>query len=567
MPERGDFAVPALLTEFESETIDGICSSPALSKSVELRLEVIDPEVVFELTKHPIGEERARFALTALRIGILSLRAAAGQLDSVSVKQTGDKLIADIRDLLTGRARELTNSIATSLTRYFDPATGFVSQKLESLVKKDGDMARVLSEHLGSDDSVLARTLAGYLGQQSPVFKLLSPTEAQGIRAQVEETLNEALAEQRRQVLQEFSLDSKESALSRLIQEMQEIQAELKSDFSGQADKIRNEFSLDKPDSALCRLVSKVDAAQKAISDQFSSDNDASVMNRFSKLLANTSAIIDKNLTLDDEQSALSRLKREIQGAIDGLVQRNDAFHSEVRETLARLDSRREEAARSTSHGAAFEDQLKGLLAAESQKFGDIYEATGNTTGTIKNCKVGDCVTELGPDSQAPEVRIVWEAKEDKSYDLRRALAELDTARKNRQAQIGIFVFSRQTAPEDLNSFSRYGNDVVVIWNESDVTTDVLVRAAYSVARALAIRQKAVAAKTDATTQEIELAVRAVEKHIRQLEEIETWAGTIESNSKKILERTKRMREALIDEIGRLDENLTALKSETGASE
>ena len=559
--------MPALLTEFESETIDGICSSPALSKSVELRLEVIDPEVVFELTKHPIGEERARFALTALRIGILSLRAAAGQLDSVSVKQTGDKLIADIRDLLTGRARELTNSIATSLTRYFDPATGFVSQKLESLVKKDGDMARVLSEHLGSDDSVLARTLAGYLGQQSPVFKLLSPTEAQGIRAQVEETLNEALAEQRRQVLQEFSLDSKESALSRLIQEMQEIQAELKSDFSGQADKIRNEFSLDKPDSALCRLVSKVDAAQKAISDQFSSDNDASVMNRFSKLLANTSAIIDKNLTLDDEQSALSRLKREIQGAIDGLVQRNDAFHSEVRETLARLDSRREEAARSTSHGAAFEDQLKGLLAAESQKFGDIYEATGNTTGTIKNCKVGDCVTELGPDSQAPEVRIVWEAKEDKSYDLRRALAELDTARKNRQAQIGIFVFSRQTAPEDLNSFSRYGNDVVVIWNESDVTTDVLVRAAYSVARALAIRQKAVAAKTDATTQEIELAVRAVEKHIRQLEEIETWAGTIESNSKKILERTKRMREALIDEIGRLDENLTALKSETGASE
>src|ERR1041385_9166144 len=157
MPERGDFAVPALLTEFESETIDGICSSPALSKSVELRLEVIDPEVVFELTKHPIGDERARFALTALRIGILSLRAAAGQLDSVSVKQTGDKLIADIRDLLTGRARELTNSIATSLTRYFDPATGFVSQKLESLVKKDGDMARVLREHLGSDDSVLAR--------------------------------------------------------------------------------------------------------------------------------------------------------------------------------------------------------------------------------------------------------------------------------------------------------------------------------------------------------------------------------------------------------------------------
>jgi CO dehydrogenase/acetyl-CoA synthase alpha subunit len=164
-------------------------------------------------------------------------------------------------------------------------------------------------------------------------------------------------------------------------------------------------------------------------------------------------------------------------------------------------------------------------------------------------------------------VRIVWEAKQDKSYDLKRALAELDTARKNRQAQIGVFVFSRITAPDGLSSFSRYGNDIVVVWDESDITNDVFVHAAYSVARALAIRQKVVSAKTDATTQEIELAVRAVEKHIRQLEDIETWAGTIESNSKKLLERTKRMREALTDEIERLDESLVAFKSDVEPTE
>jgi hypothetical protein len=343
---------------------------------------------------------------------------------------------------------------------------------------------------------------------------------------------------------------------------MQEIQAQLKSDFSGHADKIRNEFSLDKPDSALSRLVSKVEAAQAAISDQFSSDNEASAMNRFSRLLANTNATIDKNLTLDEDQSALSRLKREIQGTINGLIEKNDAFHSEVRETLARLDSRREEAAKSTRHGSAFEDQLGSLLAVESQRFGDIYESTGNNTGIIKNCKVGDHVIELGQDTQAPEVRIVWEAKDDKSYDLRRALTELDMARKNRQAQIGVFVFSRGSAPEGLASFGRYGTDIVVIWDELDITNDVFVHAAYSVGRALAVRQRAEASRTGATTHEIELAVRAVEKHTRQLEEIETWAGTIENNSKKILERSKRMREALADEVGRLDDSLTLLKAE-----
>ena len=556
----------AAFTEVEPAITGAAEAQPGISKSLSLVLEVSDPEVVFELRKRRAGEERDEFALTALRIGVLSLRAAAGQIDAAGVREAGDKLIADIRLLLSERAKDLTNGIANSLTQYFDPSSGLMTQRLEALLKKDGDLEHVLNQHLGSEDSVLARTLAGYLGEQSPVFKLLSPTEAQGIRAQVETTLTEALAEQRQQVLREFSLDSRESALSRLVQEMQTIQGQLKSDFSGQDERIRNEFSLDKPDSALSRLVAKVESAQQAIVEQFSSDNDASVMNRFSKLLANTSATIDKNLTLDDEQSALSRLKREIQGAIDGLVRKNDDFHSEVRETLARLDSRREEAARSTSHGAAFEDRLGGLVGAESQKIGDIYEATGNMTGIIKNCKVGDCVVELGPESQAPGVRIVWEAKENRSYDLTQALAELETARKNREAQIGVFVFSRRTAPDALSPFNRYGSDIVIVWDADDTTSDVFVRAAYSVGRALAIRQKAMAVKTGEAVEQIDLAVRAVEKHISQLDDIETWAGTIENNSKKILDRTKRIREALADEITRLDENIAALKSDGEAT-
>jgi len=94
----------------------------------------------------------------------------------------------------------------------------------------------------------------------------------------------------------------------------------------------------------------------------------------------------------------------------------------------------------------------------------------------------------------------------------------------------------------------------------------VFVRAAYSVGRALAIRQKAMAVKTGEAVEQIDLAVRAVEKHISQLDDIETWAGTIENNSKKILDRTKRIREALADEITRLDENIAALKSDGEAT-
>ena len=552
----------AFLAQYETEVSGAAESQPGTSKSLSLQLEVTDPEVVAELRNRPVGDERSQFALTALRIGVLSLRAAAGQLDAATVKEAGDKLIADIHLLLSGRARDLTNGVATSLTQYFDPSTGLMTQRLEALLKKDGDLERVLSRHLGPDDSVMAQTLAGYLGDQSPVFKLLSPTEAQGIKAQVAETLTEALAEQRQHVLREFSLDSKESALSRLVQEMQAIQGQLKSDFSGQTENIRSEFSLDKPDSALSRLVAKVEAAQEAITNQFSSDNEQSVMNRFSKLLENTSATIDKNLTLDDEQSALSRLKRELQGAINGLVEKNSNFHTEVKETLARLESRRKEAERSTRHGAAFEDQLADLLVSESQRLGDVCQATGNSTGAIEKRKVGDCVIALGPDSSAPGVRIAWEAKEQKGYDLKKALAELDMARKNRQAQIGVFVFSQKIAPEGMSAFGRYGNDIVIVWDADDTASDVFVKAAYSVGRALATREKALAVKTGEAVEQIDLAVRAVEKHIKQLDEIETWAGTAKSAGEKILERVKKMRNDLADEVARLDENLGALRSE-----
>ena len=37
--------------------------------------------------------------------------------------------------------------------------------------------------------------------------------------------------------------------------------------------------------------------------------------------------------------------------------------------------------------------------AKQAQKQGDIATPTGNTTGLIKNCKVGDVLVEIGPDN------------------------------------------------------------------------------------------------------------------------------------------------------------------------
>lgn len=530
-------------------------------RSLIVTLEVRDPEVIEELMRRPEGPERERYALAALRLGVISLRFASGSLDSSTIKDAGDRLMVEMKDVLNQRTTELNHQMATALTQYFDPNTGLLSQRIQALVQKDGELERILQSHLGSDDSVLAKSLAKHIGQDSPLFLMLSPTDGNGLRAQLAKTIEIALSEQREKVLREFSLDNRESALSRLVTELTENNTELGTGLKDKIDTVVKEFSLDHPDSALSRLVGRVELAQRSISEQFSTENDHSAFSKLSKLLQNTSDQISNNLTLDNDQSALFRLKRELQGTLEEMVKSNTDFHTDVRSTLAALQARKEEADRSTRHGNTFEEDLGSLLSFESQRIGDLHELSGNTTGAIKNSKKGDHVIVLGPETAAPGVRIVWEAKEDRSYALKDALAEIEEARKNRQAQIGVFVFSQKTAPSAMQPFTRYGHDIVVVWDADDPASDIYVKAAYSVTRAMALRESAESKETLEALQHIELSTRQVEKQIQYLDDFKRWGETVKGHGEKIVDRAERVKRELVNEVERLDEQIRALKA------
>ncbi len=519
-----------------SATVDSVHDESLTvgQRAMLLNLEVVDPEVITELEKFLEGPPRERYALGALRLGILALRQASGELDATAIRQAGHELVGEFERLLASRGKEITSGIAGALQQYFDPATGTLPQRIESLIRNDGDLERVLRAHLAPENSTIARALAAHLGEGSPLFRLLSPDDAQGLKVRIESMLEQVLEEQQQRILKEFSLDTEESALSRLVRKVRESNGDLASDVKALVDALTDEFSLDKPDSALSRLVQKVEAAQD---------------------------LIGKSLTLDDEGSSLSRLKRELLLTIGTLVGSNTDFQAEVREALAKLQSHREAAAQSTLHGLAFEDQLGELLDAEARRLNDIHESTGATTGTIAYSKVGDFVTTLGPDSAASGARIVWEAKSNKSYSLAGALVEIEQARKNRQAQVGVFVFASGAAPDGLEPFARYGNDLVIIWEPEDRSTDLHVKAAFSVARALVIRETHEASESEQALNAIELSTRAVEKQIEHLAQIKTWADTIKSNGDKIADRAEKMQKALLKEVEELDRQLAGLKA------
>ena len=262
-------------------------ASPAVGTEMRLDLTVTDPEVCAELMAHEEGRPRDEFALAALRIGVLTLRQAQGRIDAHQVRAEGKHLVERLGTVLSQHSGQITARITNSLKDYFDPESGRLNERLNRLVQRDGELEELLRRQVGTDGSEMARTLAEHLGSGSELMKVLDPEQSSGLMAQISSSVESTLTDQRDRILSQFSLDNKESALSRLLSELADRHGQLGTAVRERLDAVVEEFSLDKEDSALSRLVRRVETTQTKISDEFS---------------------------LDEEGSALARLRREIVG-------------------------------------------------------------------------------------------------------------------------------------------------------------------------------------------------------------------------------------------------------------
>jgi hypothetical protein len=534
------------------------------SRFIRLELAITDADSIAELLLHGEGVERNDYAVGALRIGLISLRHARGQIDADAVKREGDRLLSELKQSLEGYRGQLNENLSNCLREYFDPSGGKFQERVERLIRKDGDLEQVLRRQIGQDDSELAKTLTAHIGGNSPLMKLLDPQEANGVVQKLRDSVDESLQAEREQILQQFSLDDKQSALSRLVVELGSNNGNLQQALSEKVDEVVAEFSLDNEDSALSRLVRKVETAQQTISKEFSLDNEQSALSRMSAVIGKATAAIDDNLTLDNEESALFRLKRELLEVLDRHEGQANSFQAEVKASLAEIRGKREEAARSTAHGKGFEGAVWEFVSREAQRSGDIPSNTGATTGAIKNCKIGDSTITLGQDTFARGEKIVLEAKEEAKFDLSKAQSEIEIGRKNRDAAVGVFVFSSKTAPEGQEVLLRQGSDVFVVWDADDLSSDVNLKAAVMLARALCMRQVKAQTENAAGFKHLDAAILELEREAKRLAEIKTWTETIKNNGAKVLGQVTLMTEGLETQIGVLRETTLALKKSAG---
>jgi hypothetical protein len=494
---------------------------PGRAESLVLRLVVRDREVIDALARVRDPKERGRFALAALRLGVLALGQARGEIDASRLRHEGELLLERVDALLHKRAHTLTTDLATALREYLDPTHGHLPARIDRLVADGGELDRLLERRVAGEESALSRTLDGLVGPDSPLLRRLDPDDAEGVATHLRALVASALDEQRTRVLAEFTLDDEGSALSRLVRQLTDQQGKLRGELARDLEGVRRQFSLDDEGSALSRLVRQVEAASRGMTEQFS---------------------------LDHDTSALSRLRRELSTGIEELTRHQRSFQERVVEMLASLSSRRETEARGTQHGNTFEDRVADVVRSEAEGAHDLFDRVGTRTGVIRNNKKGDMVVTLGPDHAAAGRKIVIESKEDASYGDAKVLAEIDEARRNRGADVGVFVLSRRTSP-GVAGFRRFGNDIIVAWDAEDPTTDVYVAAALSVARALILHSGRSQPLDDVDVAAMQRALANLEKKLEKLDQVARWTETIRNNAENILAATRETGRAAAQEL------------------
>ena len=478
-------------------TENGLHASDAFDGElpIQLPLELLvdDPEIIRALMEYPEGDARNQYAVEAMKIGVLALRHVGGQVSADVFRREGDRLVGGLQKTFDLHKSTVQEQIENRLKEYFDPKTGRFTERVQSLIAQDGDLSRFLKSYIDGENSMFARTLLTHVGRDSALMKILDPQQSNGLLTTLRKNVDEQLTHQRDTLLKEFSLDNKESALSRLLGELTSNHGDVGKALQTKIDTVIKEFSLNEEGSALSRLVQNVTHAQRTITNEFSLDNDT---------------------------SCLSKLKRELTELLSTSEKKNQVFQEEVKISLAKIVTQREEANRSTRHGLAFEESVCEFVMRQSQHAGDMATPTGHATGLIKNCRIGDCLIELGPDSAAPGSRITIEAKEVEGYTLAKAREEIETARKNRGADWGVFVFSKKSAPGNLEPFARYGSDFVVVWDAEDPSTDVFLKAGIIAARALCFRTERQSAAQQVDFETIEKAILEIEKRAGNLDEV-----------------------------------------------
>ena len=242
------------------------------------------------------------------------------------------------------------------------------------------------------------------------------------------------------------------------------------------------------------------------------------------------------------------------------------AILQEWRGEEAEKRGRQVESEKGTSKGNIFETNLYNRVAEMANNLEDVPENTHGTPGTIRNCKVGDYVITLGENCGAPNHRIVIEAKKARKYNREKAINELNIAKKNRQADIGIFVFAKGYAPVEMGDFCRVGHDFFVTADEQAINSGeilVFLDAAYKIVRSMIVASVRVKTEQIDWTK-VRRTIESTIELVNHLSDLSTKAKTIQNSAESIQKTVDNLRPQMKEKLDEVLQMVSAVPLSNG---
>jgi hypothetical protein len=489
-------------------------------------------------------DQRGQFVHEAWLIGYRAVANAQRLAEEARLDNIGKSLLEDIDGQLRNHTDRQAERVHAELSRFLDPESGHLGERLRQLTAEGGTLPALLERHIGQENSVLVQTLVKHVGEQSPLFKKLSPTDSEGLLQLMSERLQQAMEDQNRAFQKALDPQSEGGAIQCFFHGLTE---KLKSAEDDQAKQLKIALAaLDttKEDSLLNQLRRDTSAAREQLLQAINPAAEGSPL-----------AIIHTSLVERLEHHAKSQSAQ-----LEEARKLATEFQRDLRAAVERIEVRRHEELRSSRGGRIFEDAALDFIQEAVGGTGYVIENTSSTAGLRPACKVGDAVIHFPAEHAFHGARVVVEIKHDKNYTVSAALAEMETARANRDACAGIFIMAKTHAVAGFPPFMRFGKDVVVIWDPENPATDPYLRCALQLGLGLAVRHRSVAA--DGDLQALQKIEQRIGKEVQRLQDIQEASTKIRKQVETIDALAKTGADKLQKLLEDAQQTLLALKVE-----
>lgn len=297
----------------------------------------------------------------------------------------------------------------------------------------------------------------------------------------------------------------------------------------------------DPVDGRLCRLMQSQVGPDSTLGKSLDPQNKQGVIAvleaRVQELVEAKLDDVLKEFSLDENGSAMFRLQ--------GLL--TDSFEK-LNRALGHNDGQKKEEQKGHVKGIKFEQELyDDSFAPMCVQVEDDPALVARTPGHLDGSKTGDLMSTLGELTGAPGVNIVVEVK-DKQVKLKDARTELQEAKVNRKAAVGIYVWRRGTEPTEVGDFRRIGDDFYVTVDRDDLRAGkplLYFDTAYKIARAMAVAAVRKDSASEVDLAQIENQIEALGTWLERIADMSVKARTIQKSGKLIEDCAVDLKEEL----------------------